>query len=416
MAEQMVEETTGGAIKDEKKSELTLEEAMDYVAQLSQQGRHDQALQLCRKAYRDIPDSPLILNVLGVLHSEQDDFVEASLAFEKAISMEPTVVERYQNLGNSYFGLGWFNRAEAVYRDGLKIAPDNADILLALAKLLVRKKENDDAEKMFRKVLELDETKVFAAISLCQLLHRSGRAQEAAEFARKWRALSPDDPSAQHIFAAMTGENPPERANDGYVKRMFDIGSSDFDNSLANLKYRAPDLARAIIEDNFEKDSELAVLDAGCGTGLCGPFLQAYKKRLVGIDLSEGMLEKARQRGLYDDLQEVELVSYLMATDEQFDLVISTDTLVYFGEIGKALAGMARVLVPGGRVIFTVEHLRNEGEDFHLHSHGRYSHSLDYVQHCLGQAGFGDARIDQDWLRTEGGEKVQGLVVTAVRA
>ena len=36
------------------------------------------------------------------------------------------------------------------------------------------------------------------------------------------------------------------------------------------------------------------VLDAGCGTGLCGPLLRPYAKRLVGVDLSSGMLERAR--------------------------------------------------------------------------------------------------------------------------
>lgn len=407
----MGEKQDSGGLEEVQKNELTMQEALDYIARLSQEDRQEDALKLCRKAYRDIPDSPQILNVLGILLSQQDDFVEASLAFEKAISMEPTLVERYQNLGNSYVGLGWYKRAEAVYRDGLKIAPEHVDLMVSLAKILVRKNDKDEAEKMFRRVLELDETKVYAAISLCQLLRRSGRKQEAAVYAKKWLELPPDDPSAKHILAAMTGENPPERANDGYVRRMFDIGSSDFDQSLANLKYRAPDLAKAIIDETYEKTGDLAVLDAGCGTGLCAPFLQPYVNRLIGIDLSSGMLEKAKKYDIYDELVEVELVSYLMDTDEKFDMVISTDTLVYFGDISKALKGVARVLKPRGRLVFTVEHFQDGSEDYHLHSHGRYSHAKSYVKQSLKDAGFAEPQIAEDWLRMEGGEKVHGLVV-----
>ena len=43
------------------------------------------------------------------------------------------------------------------------------------------------------------------------------------------------------------------------------------------------------------------ILDAGCGTGLCGPLLKPWARRLVGVDLSGGMLEKARALQLYDE-------------------------------------------------------------------------------------------------------------------
>ena len=40
----------------------------------------------------------------------------------------------------------------------------------------------------------------------------------------------------------------------------------------------------------------LDILDAGCGTGLCGPLLAPYARRLVGVDLSDGMLKHAREK------------------------------------------------------------------------------------------------------------------------
>ena len=38
------------------------------------------------------------------------------------------------------------------------------------------------------------------------------------------------------------------------------------------------------------------MLDAGCGTGLCGPLIAPHARRLVGVDLSGQMLAHARER------------------------------------------------------------------------------------------------------------------------
>ena len=53
------------------------------------------------------------------------------------------------------------------------------------------------------------------------------------------------------------------------------------------------------------------VLDAGAGTGLCGESLRTYARKLVGIDLSARMLEKAKDRAVYDELVVAELTAYM---------------------------------------------------------------------------------------------------------
>ena len=52
----------------------------------------------------------------------------------------------------------------------------------------------------------------------------------------------------------------------------------------------------------LEPSKQLDVLDAGCGTGLCGPLLAPYARRLIGVDLSEGMLALAKEKHVYDAL------------------------------------------------------------------------------------------------------------------
>ena len=87
-----------------------------------------------------------------------------------------------------------------------------------------------------------------------------------------------------------------------------------------------------MLEDSgLEPSKSLDVLDAGCGTGLCGPLVAPYARRLTGVDLSAGMLAQAKEKNVYDALMKGELTEYLRDSREAFDLIVSADTLVYFG-------------------------------------------------------------------------------------
>ena len=110
------------------------------------------------------------------------------------------------------------------------------------------------------------------------------------------------------MLAACSGRDVPARASDAFVEKTFDSFAASFDSKLASLAYRAPALvAEMLAHCGVNASRSLDVLDAGCGTGLCGPFLAPYARRLVGVDLSQGMLAKARARNAYDELAKSEL-------------------------------------------------------------------------------------------------------------
>src|SRR4029450_3384975 len=102
------------------------------------------------------------------------------------------------------------------------------------------------------------------------------------------------------------------RASDAYIEKTFDSFAASFDSKLAKLSYRAPELITEMLKrPGLPPSKSLDILDAGCGTGLCGPLLAPYARRLVGVDLSERMLAQARTRGVYDELVKGELTAYL---------------------------------------------------------------------------------------------------------
>lgn len=93
---------------------------------------------------------------------------------------------------------------------------------------------------------------------------------------------------------------------------------------------------------------EREVLEVGCGTGLILRRLAGVAARAVGVDLSPGMLARARARGL--EVHEGSATSLPFA-DGSFDVAVSFKTLPHVPDLPRALAEMARVVRPGGVLI-----------------------------------------------------------------
>jgi predicted TPR repeat methyltransferase len=243
----------------------------------------------------------------------------------------------------------------------------------------------------------------------------AGSMGMAAEIYDILLKLDPQNAMASHMLAAAKQEDTLPRASDDYVACLFNSYAEGFDESLSELKYQAPQLiAAALAAPGVPEAASLDILDLGCGTGLCGPLLRPYARRLVGVDLSVGMLRKARDSGAYHKLIAAEITTFLADCTASFDLAVASDVLVYFGRLEPFFAGVAKVLRRGGRFIFTVEHLTDEDAgDIRLNPHGRYSHREAYVRDALSAAGLLPASLERAALRMEREEPVAGLVVGA---
>jgi predicted TPR repeat methyltransferase len=292
----------------------------------------------------------------------------------------------------------------------------------------------DTAELLLRRAIAQDPKLALAYELLGKLLYRDARTQESAAVYRAWLEATPTDPIAAHLVAATGGAAAPERASDGFVTGLFERAAPDFDTVLASLGYQAPQLvfesAAAVLDPAAVG---LDILDLGCGTGLCGDWFRPLARRLVGVDLSPGMLERARARGCYHELVREELTAYVQRCEERFDLITAADVFCYFGDLAAAFAALASVLRPGGRFIFSVEEMSVDAAavsgsgrlaggqsgavaGFALLDHGRYAHSASYVEHVLRQAGLAPIATRTAMLRFERGAPVQGLVIAARRA
>lgn len=382
---------------------------------LHQNGRSEEAIAYIQQAIASSPGYADAYNNLGNVYKETGDFAKAEQAYRTVINLVPNHVEALNNLGVTLKNQDKHEEALLALQQAIALAPGRADYFHNLGNVYRKQNDYTKAAEAFRHSIALQPYQSNAYRGLWRTLYSVGELEEAGKLLREWLGRDPDNPIAKHNYAAfLGGEDIPERASDDYVRHTFDSFAGSFDQALARLEYRAPQLVANAVGTVALGQDGLAILDAGCGTGLCGPLLRPYAGRLVGVDLSPKMLAKAAGRQVYEELAEAELVDYMERNPAVFDLIVSADTLVYFGELRPFANAAHQALRIGGHLVFTLEKELSEA-GYKLNPHGRYSHSPAYVEAVLSAAGLGICTLDEAALRNEAGKPVLGMVITAMR-
>src|SRR5258706_15640271 len=205
-----------------------------------------------------------------------------------------------------------------------------------------------------------------------------------------------------------------------YVRALFDQYARKFETALVDdLGYRGPALlfkavlaARAAVRKPalFRR-----AIDLGCGTGLAATAFAREVYHFIGIDLSPGMIEKARATGLYAQLEVAEMVEALRGKpDASADLVLAADAMVYLSDLEPLLCEVTRVLAAGGLLAFTLE--THGGDGIILGEGLRYAHGAAYLRASIADAGLTLSRLEELSTPTEKNAPGPGLVGGAEKA
>lgn len=372
------------------------EASLDAAFALHRAGRLDEAA----GAYRAIaPDDAVYLDalhLLGIVAGQQGRHDEAVELLTRVTAQRPDFMPARSNLGNAQLAAGQpaaalasFDAVLAAQAGDLFATRGRARSLYALGRL-------SEALAAYDATLALEPGCAISLMQCGDVLLRLGRRDEGVQALQRALGLGADAQRAQHmrfVLATVGADAMPEQAPAAYVRELFDGYAEGFDQALVQeLDYRTPQLLAELLTEEAG-----AVLDLGCGTGLCGPFLRPRAARLVGVDLSEKMLAKAGQRGLYDTLDCAELTAWLAACNERFDLVVAADVFVYLGDLSAVFAGVRRVLRPGGRFLFSVEAAVDA--EVELGTSRRYRHALPYLLRLAAERGLALERTESRVLR-----------------
>ncbi len=378
----------------------------------------EKAIQWCLQGREANPRSAEIDCELGTLYSEQENHEKAIETWQSAINKDARLSLCYENLVSLLTKLERYEEAERTALNLLAIEPNHNVMRRKLSGILRSQQRYKDAIEILQSLIE-SEPSTIENYRMLAALHRScNNVTLYVDTLKRWLEIDPANATVKHMLNGVqdSGEAS-ERADDAYVRDVFDRFAATFDQNLGSLNYQGPSVVEKLLLECFGPPplvGTLNALDVGCGTGLCGPKLRPYCKQLVGVDLSSEMIHFANERLCYDRLEVEELTGFLKRNTSAWDLIVAADTFNYFGDLDALFVDCHDALTSNGTLLFTLEHSEIDNvETYRLNASGRYCHSSHYVQSMLVKNRFQMASMCNCVLRREADQDVNSIVVTA---
>lgn len=339
---------------------------------------------------------------LADIYLAEKNFDKAEKYYLQSFNISRDIAEAHINYGTLLFEERRLNEALEEFRQALQLAPNSPEIRYNLALIL---KETGDIEEalglMFDAHLKEPENDVFA-INIMETLAIlfENNAEAALKIAENWQKTAPDNIFSKRILAALSGSDD-EKDNVIFAEKLFDNFAPSYENTLQQLEPN-------IIKEFMKRNKKLVghILDLGCGTGLAAVNLKTKDNSFTGVDVSEEMLKLAKQKNLYDELYNADIVSFLdKHPARDYDVVLAFDVFCYLGDLEPVLKALK-----GTEVWFSVESGDEDmNKDYYLSSRGRYKHKKSAVLSLLKKLKFKSVNDFDIVLRKENGNDVNGV-------
>jgi predicted TPR repeat methyltransferase len=354
--------------------------------------------------------------LLGNLYAINGQPKRALFYLQEAAAIKPDSVQVQNNLGNVYRNLKRYEEALACYWKVLAYSPHFLSALQNLGYTCQTLKRDEEAIDYFRQALEQDSGDAEILFALAQLLIKSGDHEEAATLLIRCQALSQHKQDEISLMLAQLGkvvlpERYPTRATLLTYKEK--ANSWDEDIQRSDHTYRGPLLVHQGLQRHCPESHNLSVLDLGCGTGACAPFLRPMASLLVGVDLSPDMLTVARQKHLYDELVEAELTAYLDRDATTFNLITAAGVFILIGSLKAPFQSVSKNLTPDGLFILTLyKGEKDKGVDgVSLRHNLHFAHDRNHIEQAAAQAGLEVVTIEEVIHETDNNQPQAGFLV-----
>lgn len=383
------------------------------------------------------------LNILGNISFREKDYQKALEYYMKAYEVSPQKTTTLVNLANAYVALKNFSEAEKY----AKCAKSNSFACSVLGYIYKELEDYPAAEKTLLNAIELNPQDPWSHNYLSQVYQKNKEYNKALDvgykaitfsggnndhhinfgymlyeisrsdfdvkkYAEKWLQEYGENDIVQHMANSITKGAKITRANDEYVRSIFDVFASDFEDVLTALNYQVPKKIVSLLQE-LKLAKKQKILDAGCGTGLCGKLLKSSVDffSLEGVDISSEMIKIAAQKNVYNKLYVSELLEFLTSKKNKYDLIIAADVFTYFGDFEELFLRLNNALSKEGRVVFSFSE-NTQNDDIFLHTSGRFHHTFSYVENIINKTGFYIEKNSYDHLRNEGESPVMGYIVS----
>ncbi|RTL53740.1 MAG: tetratricopeptide repeat protein [Bradyrhizobiaceae bacterium] len=353
---------------------------------------------------------------LALVHGGR--FTEALESYDRAIALNPANAHYLTNRGNVLFELKQYSQALATHDKALALNPGMLpEGWLGRGNVLFELHRDAEALVCFEKAVAAKPDLAAGWLAIGKLHQRSNERDLAIAAFKKANEAAPKERYDAKLYLMQMGAEELSDMSPAFVRSLFDQYAPQFEKELVGkLNYRGPQLLLKAVLDACRKAGHPASfargIDLGCGTGLAAREFAPHVKEFIGVDLSPGMIERARQSGHYARLDVADMVQGLAnEPDASADLVIAADAMIYLLDLTPVAVGAARVLNSGGVFAFTTE--THDGNGVVLGLGLRYAHGTDHVRTAIAQAGLQLVDLSSMSVRNEKNVAVPGLVVVA---
>lgn len=352
------------------------------------------------------PENIEAQNNLGLCFIKNWQLEKAMLVFDKIISARANYAEAHSNKGVTLFKFGKYKESIASFETAIIIRPNFSSAHANLGRALHKIGLLQKAETSLRTAIRLNEFDADAYFSIGLIQIEKNELEMAKESLIKALSISPKLEEAQHLLAALNGQTS-STAPRTYVEKLFDDYAADFDYKLSQeLSYKTPKRLFEIITNQSMPAKTAKILDLGCGTGLFGEQIYGSCEAIDGVDLSRGMLEKAKQKNIYKNLYQSDIEEYLKRADLAYDFFIFADVFVYIGDLRNIFSLIKSRVKSPATIAFSTEHELCEG--YLLKASGRYAHSYSYIEQICNQFDLNLHYFEEVNLRKEKTKFIQG--------
>ncbi len=345
----------------------------------------------------------------AIIFNERKQFEKAIFNYKKAIEASPSYSQAHYNLGLIFTEMKDWQSALFSFGKALEFKKEFPEAYLNCGNIFKELKQFDEAALSYSRAIETRPDYSEAYGNRGSVRHEAGFIKEAIDDYKKALALNPALSKVRFLLAALGVGGVPEAMPAESVVELFDNYASKFDADLTELlAYQAPQILFNQYR-KFQTAQIPSLLDLGCGTGLCGEAFKGVAQWVVGVDLSEKMLDQARAKAIYSQLICADILTHVSNEMESYDLIVGADVLIYMGPLDALFGQLKKVLRTGGYFGFTVESCMSS--NFELKTTQRYGHSKSYIHALASSNGFSVVDVQDIKLRKEKGEDIFGSAV-----
>jgi len=378
---------------------------------LMKQSSIDEAVTAWQELIARSPNHQAARFHLACCYMAKNNYQEAEIIFRDILEKRPTHAESHFNLATCYLKQGSLKEARKHYQEATELDPQDPQALFNLGVIATELNELDFAIRHYQKALQLDPHFFAAHYNVAIAFMTIGRAEFALDHLFAAQKIQPDNNNVAYLIEMLQQHKKPTGAPKEYISTLFDAYADHYEQHLMTaLDYVLPTLfVDALKKCSILKPHSLDILDLGCGTGLCSASLKPFAKSLHGVDLSEKMLEIAREKNIFDSLTQNDIESFLKDKKNRYDLIVAGDVLVYCGQLDTIFSAVYQALRHQGYFIFNTE-VTTEKE-YQMNQSGRFGHSKNYIESLAKQFHFDMLYFKDIASRLQNNEPVKGYLV-----